>query len=87
VQRYASSAFMGVYSEVLPKLPDPTPLCAQLYWAIYGEPWPKGWRVEWRPTLGQLLRDGIWNDDIAGACEERRKTILLSYFAAVVESH
>lgn len=74
---------------VLPKLPDPTPACAQLYRAIYREPWPVGWRVEWKPTLGRMLAENIWRDDTAGACEVKgkRKTILLSYFAAVVESH
>jgi len=34
---------------------NPNPIARRLYRAIYGEPWPKGWRVEWRGFMRGCL--------------------------------
>jgi|SRR5215472_17549540 len=48
---------------------NPTPQAKMVWQAVYGEPWPKGWKVQW---VG-FMRGAY------GLCSYGRKTILLSY--------
>lgn len=48
---------------------NPTVPARQLYRAIYGEPMPRGWRVEWAGFMRNTLGLTIWG----------RRLILLSY--------
>jgi len=48
---------------------NPTVQARQLWRAVYGEPWPKGWKVKW---VG-------WMRGAMGLCDYSAKTIVLNW--------
>ena len=53
---------------------NPTAQAKQVWRYIYGEPWPKGWKVEW-------VRSFPYHDRRIGQCAYGRKLISLHYRA------
>ena len=53
---------------------NPTAQAKQLWRYVYGEPWPKGWKVEW-------VRSFPYHDRRIGQCGYGRKLISLHYRA------
>jgi hypothetical protein len=50
---------------------NPTGPAKQVWRAVYGEPWPRGWRVKWAGFMGSVGGMAIYRD----------RVILLSYGA------